>query len=80
MARVAKLPCVVCGRHGVHVHHLRFGAGMGQRASDFLTVPLCPECHTGDGGIHGDRSLWRLYKIDELGALARTYEMLEGAP
>ena len=74
--RVAQLDCVVCGAHGVHVHHLREGQGMGQRASNFLTAPLCPSCHTGPRGIHGDRSVLRQDKLDELDLLARTIERL----
>ena len=30
--RVAQLDCVVCGAHGVHIHHAREGEGMAQRA------------------------------------------------
>lgn len=74
--RVAQLDCVVCGAHGVHVHHLREGQGMGQRASNFLTAPLCPPCHTGPRGIHGDRSVLRQDKLDEMDLLARTIERL----
>lgn len=74
--RVAQLDCVVCGAHGVHVHHLREGQGMGQRASNFLTAPLCPSCHTGPRGIHGDRSVLRQEKLDEMDLLARTIERL----
>ena len=77
MARVAQLPCAICGNYGVHVHHPRFCAGMAQRASDFLTIPLCPECHEGKGGIHGDRSRWAVCKMDEPKALAWTIEALE---
>ena len=72
---LARQPCVVCGDYGVHLHHPRFAAGMGQRASDWLLLPLCPPCHTGSQGIHGDRSRWRLYQIDEPQALARVIEM-----
>ena len=74
--RVAQLDCVVCGAHGVHVHHLREGQGMAQRASNFLTAPLCPPCHTGPRGIHGDRSVLRQEKLDEMDLLARTIERL----
>lgn len=77
MGRVAQLPCCVCGAHGVQVHHVREGQGMSQRASDFLTVPLCPPCHTGPNGIHGNKSLMKIQKLDELDLLARTIERLE---
>lgn len=76
MGRVAALPCACCGAHGVQVHHIRAGQGMSQRASDFLTVPLCPDCHTGPNGLHGNRSLMRIYKLDELDMLAATIERL----
>lgn len=76
MGKVASLPCACCGAYGVHVHHIREGQGMSQRASNFLTVPLCPDCHTGPNGIHGNKSLMRVQKIDELDMLALTIERL----
>lgn len=77
MARVATLPCAVCGQPGPSlVHHPRFCAGMAQRASDYLVIPLCPEHHAGKTGIHGDRSAWLLRKIDEPDALADTIRRL----
>ena len=27
-------------------------AGVGRKPSDFLVIPLCPDLHTGDRGIH----------------------------
>lgn len=51
---------------------------MSQRASDFLTVPLCPSCHTGPLGIHGDKTMLRIHKKDELDLLAETIERLYG--
>lgn len=76
MDRVASLHCACCGAHGVHVHHLREGQGMSQRASNWLTIPLCPDCHTGPNGIHGNRSLMRIQKIEEIDLLARTIEAM----
>jgi hypothetical protein len=49
---------------------------MGQRASHWLTVPLCVPDHTGPQGIHGDRSAMRLRKLTELDLLAGTIERL----
>lgn len=77
MGRVAALPCACCGAYGVHVHHIREGQGMSQRASDFLTIPLCPDCHQGPSGIHGNKSFMRLRKLTELDMLAATIEKLE---
>lgn len=82
MDRVAKLPCVLCKHLGrgivrpVQVHHLRHGQGMGQRAANWLTIALCQDCHQGPNGLHGDRSLLRIGKVDELDLLAMTIEAM----
>jgi hypothetical protein len=81
MGRIAEVACVLCdalGRPGTpaEVHHIRDGAGMQQRASDWLTVPLCPACHRGPHGVHGDRRLLRQAKLGELDLLALTIERL----
>ena len=76
MGRVAQMSCLVCGTEPVHVHHIREGQGMGQRAQNWLTVPLCPDCHTGPYGIHGDKSRMRAQKLDEIDLLAMTIERL----
>lgn len=49
---------------------------MSQRASDYLAIPLCPDCHQGPQGLHGDRSLFMVYKVTELDLLARTIKLL----
>lgn len=78
LTRVAQLPCALCERLGMtqagrtYVHHIREGQGKSQRASDFLTIPLCYDCHQGREGIHGDRSLLRVAKCEELDLLADT--------
>lgn len=85
MGRVAALGCVLCRHLGfepspAHVHHIREGQGMSQRASNYLTVPLCPEHHQGATGVHGlgTKAFERLYKLTELDLLAMTIEHLEG--
>lgn len=60
MGRVAQLPCVVCGAEPVEVHH-KLGAGMGLRASDYETIPLCSTHHrNGPKGvaIHSGTKTW----------------------
>ena len=83
MGRVADLGCLICERLGaghtpVCVHHIRDGQGTGQRASDFLTIPLCHEHHQGASGIHGlgTRRFERVYGVSELDLLAMTIERL----
>lgn len=79
MARVAALPCVVCGGRPVEVHHIREGQGASQRAQDMLTVALCAACHRGPNGLHGlgTKGFYTRYKRDELDLLADTLEALE---
>lgn len=78
LALVGSLPCVLCARLGMiqkartECHHLRDGQGMQQRAQDWLAIAACTHCHTGAGGIHGDRTLLRVAKVDEVDLLADT--------
>ena len=59
MARVAGLPCCVCGKPGPStVHHVICGRYSQRKASDFDTIPLCWNCHMGQFGIHNDRTDW----------------------
>lgn len=58
------------------IHHLRDGQGMAQRGSNWTAIPLCPECHRGSLGIHGDKTYLRILKMDELDLLAATIEAL----
>ena len=79
LARVASLPCCACGASPVEVHHIRDGVGMGQRASDHETIPLCPYHHrTGPTAFHaGPRYFEALYGT-ERELLAETLERLNG--
>ncbi|WEI20109.1 hypothetical protein PY247_10530 [Acinetobacter proteolyticus] len=46
---IRKLPCVVCGRSPVDAAHSNQSAhnkGLGIKASDEFTVPLCHSCHS----------------------------------
>lgn len=71
LARVKECACAVCDAPGPsEAHHIRQG-------DHFTCVSLCIECHRGPMGIHGDRTLWRIYKVpDEVAALNRTLEMI----
>ncbi len=44
---IASKPCMHCGAVEVQCAHIRAGhsGGMGMKPPDYLTVPLCPECH-----------------------------------
>lgn len=71
LARVKELPCSVCDEPGPsEAHHIKQG-------SQYSAVALCPECHRGPVlGLHGQRRIWAIKKLDELDALAITVERL----
>ena len=73
IARIAALPCGVCGASGPsEVHEIRQGAW-------FTSIPLCPDCHRGSfNGIHGQRRIWNVKKLDELAVLGNTVAALMG--
>ena len=59
LARVAQLPCVICHRRPVQVHHCICGRYGTRKASDFETIPLCRECHLdGPNAIHRNKRAW----------------------
>ena len=76
MGRVAQLSCCLCGDSPVQVHHVREGQGASQRASHYLTVPLCPDCHVGRDGVHQSKAMLRIYKMTEMDMLADTIRRL----
>ncbi|WP_096910999.1 MULTISPECIES: DUF968 domain-containing protein [Acinetobacter] len=48
LAEIRKLPCVVCGRSPVdaaHSNQSSHGKGMGLKACDSKTIPLCRNHH-----------------------------------
>ena len=47
LSKVASVGCIVCrnlgfGESPAEIHHVRTGQGMGQRASNYKAIPLCP--------------------------------------
>lgn len=76
---VASIGCIAC-RELEHtpdvpaqLHHPRTGQGKGQRASDWLSIPLCERHHTGNDGIHSG-TFYQKYRKDEVDLLAMTIE------
>lgn len=72
MDRVAQLPCCLTDEYPVELHHIREGQGSSQRAGNFLVIPLSREAHRGPLGVHGDKTLLRIHKTDELKLLNET--------
>lgn len=83
MGRVKSLRCALCSVLGrpqsgvTEAHHIRTGHGLGDRASDFLTVALCSECHRGTHGFHGTKAMLKIAKVTELDLLAETIRMMD---
>jgi hypothetical protein len=77
MAATAQLDCCICRRIGYYgtpaeVHHVRTGTGAGRRGADL--VPLCPEHHRGNTGLHGmgRKAFERAYGVTELALAEET--------
>ena len=68
---VKELPCSVCDHPPPsEAHHINQG-------QHYTCVALCVDCHRGsNNGWHGQKSIWRIKKIDELAALAITIKRL----
>ena len=71
LQRVKALPCSVCNAPGPSdAHHI-------EQALQYAVVALCKDCHQGShNGIHGQRAMWRVMKLSELGALNTTIKRL----
>lgn len=79
IASVARLGCAICVQLGypdtpAEVHHARTGVGAGRRAPDDMVIPLCPEHHRGNTGLHGmgRKAFERKYRVTELDLVDET--------
>ena len=74
--RIKLMPCIICQNQAPSECH---EINQGQW---FTSMPLCADCHRGSlNGIHGQKRLWNVYKMDELSALNETIRKLcEGMP
>lgn len=69
--RVKSLACSVCDEAGPSdAHEIKQGQW-------FTAVALCKSCHQGPlMGLHGQRRMWAIKKMDEIDALAVTVERI----
>ena len=82
---VATLPCVACGlddettvaHHLKHRHAPHGGGGVGLKANDFLTMPLCYTCHTKAHSGDADALDWQADFIFKTLDKAFRYGILE---
>ena len=71
LAKVKELPCSVCDAPPPsEAHHAKQG-------SQYTCIALCESCHRGwYNGLHGQRRMWAVKKMDELDALNVTVQRL----
>ena len=70
LSEVKRLPCSVCDAPPPSdAHHIKQGL-------QYTCVALCKDCHQGPCGLHGNRTLWKVYKREELDVLAETIAKL----
>ena len=74
--RIAQLGCALCRHLGYgetepHIHHIR---RLGMKRSNSPVIPLCPEHHTGNSGVHGlgKKAFADRYGVTEEDLLAQT--------
>lgn len=79
-ASLLDMPCIVTGQLGVTRHHIvggsvvaRLGVRGNLKHSDWLALPLLPDLHQGENGIHNGVEAWeakygtQVSLIDQLG-------------
>ena len=82
LSKVAALGCIACRKLGyeespAEIHHIRTGMGMGQRNTNFKTIPLCARHHRADkNAIHQSRNRFELDFGTELELLVEVQELL----
>jgi len=71
LSRVKELPCSVCDAPGPsEAHHYK-------QHRQYTCIALCEDCHRGPLlGIHGNKAMWAIKKMDEIDALNVTIERL----
>tara|TARA_R110000803_G_scaffold4054_8_gene13909 strand:- start:3298 stop:3585 length:288 start_codon:yes stop_codon:yes gene_type:complete len=78
-AKLREMGCCICMHNEVHVHHVighGFG-GMGMKAPDDMTIPLCHNHHTGDNGVHRNHTEWEAEFECQLVLLDRVNKYLD---
>ena len=69
--RIKSMSCIICQASAPSECH---EINQGQW---FTSMPLCADCHRGSlNGIHGQKRLWNVYKMDDLAALNETIKLL----
>lgn len=83
MSEAVALGCILCSAAYGHsdtpaeIHHVKVRHGWG-RSGHQLSIPLCPEHHRGNSGVHnhGREQFTRLHGISELDLLTLVHAKL----
>ena len=84
LSAVAALGCIACRKLGfddtpAEIHHIRAGKGVGQRASHYEALPLCPHHHRSGGhgeAFHAGKQTWQRKFGTESELLNEVYNLL----
>ena len=74
---VSTLPCCICGKFGVQVHHLLRAdpkRGAGRKAGDEFVIPLCHHHHQGLHLCGGEGFYLGQHGIDGVALAAKLWE------
>lgn len=81
LGKISAFGCIACYVQGTpgtpcEIHHPRAGTGIGQKASHFDAIGLCPQHHRGTAGlsvpsIHGSKNAF----IEQFGTEAELLEI-----
>ena len=81
-SQTASIGCILCrhlgyGETPAEIHHIRSFGGKRDLAP---VIPLCPEHHRGNTGVHGlgKKEFARHYGLSEMDLLNKTTEVLDG--
>lgn len=85
LSKVAEIGCIVClnenyGQSPAEIHHMRTGKGMGQRATNYEVIPLCPLHHRLGGygvAFHSGSRVWQERYGSEESLLNQVKEILQ---
>lgn len=85
--RISRIGCIVCRNldypadgQEVAIHHLRAGMGVGMRAKDLDSIPLCPLHHQLGGygvAIHAGQKYWEELYGTELELLSQVQSIVK---
>jgi len=65
MGLIAKQGCYICKKEAEIHHNTKGRKAYGTKASDYDTIPLCPDHHRGEDGVHANIPEWEAKHGDQ---------------